>query len=617
MTPAAFPSPETQPSNAATREADARRPLAEAPEPFRLLLLVASPEHAQAFEFGSHRMLTLGRAAPADIQLADPSLSRLHARFTREGEAVRVTDLDSRNGTWVLGERIRETVLRPGQSVVLGGGVTVTLQMSASAGTAMLGLRSAETMLRCIEEEWTRAQAFRRPLSVLILRALRRGEVSAAEIAADRLPKLRPIDRAGLYDKNALLILLPEAGAEIALRVGQELCAAVRGRGQLVSGIATYPDAGTSPGQLVSAAWQASQEASASRLVCAAPRAPHVRDPQTDTIVRKSQAMLELSRMALRVASRPIAVLVTGETGTGKELIARELHQHSSRSANKLLVVNCAAIPDNLIESVLFGHVKGAFTGADRDYPGVFEQADGGTVFLDEVGELSADAQAALLRVLDTRRVSRVGGTGEVDVDVRVVAATHRDLATMSEQGSFRLDLYHRLNGVVLELPPLRHRPEEIDALVAHFLELTATRWGGRKLAISDDALARMRAYHWPGNVRELRNVIERGVALAEGDTLTLADLPAHVLSARAGRTDPPPGFALASVSTVPAPAPSIAPEGVDLRNAMLEHEVALIREALRLSQGNQRKAALLLKLPLRTFERKLKQLGVRSKDVA
>jgi two-component system response regulator AtoC len=313
MTPAAFPTPETQLSNVATREADALRPVAESTEPFRLLMLVSSPDHSQAFEFGAHRTLTLGRSEPADIQLADLSLSRLHARFTREGEAVRVTDLDSRNGTWVLGSRIRETLLRPGQSVVLGS-VTVTVQVSASAGTAMLGLRSAETMLRCIEDEWTRSQAFRRPLSVLILRALRKGEVSAAEIATDCLPKLRPIDRAGLYDKSALLILLPEANADVAARIGSELCAAVRGRGQLVCGVASYPEAGTSPEQLVSAAWQASRETSSGRAVLSAPRAPHVRDPQTDTIVRKSPAMIELSRMVERVAPRPIAVLVTGET---------------------------------------------------------------------------------------------------------------------------------------------------------------------------------------------------------------------------------------------------------------------------------------------------------------
>jgi two-component system response regulator AtoC len=330
----------------------------------------------------------------------------------------------------------------------------------------------------------------------------------------------------------------------------------------------------------------------------------HLEPASAERFVRQSPDMLELARMVERLAARKISVLVLGETGSGKELIARELHEKSPRSHGPLQVVNCGAIPEHLTASVLFGHVRGAFTGADRDQQGVFARAHGGTVFLDEVGELSGEAQAALLRVLDTQRVCPIGGRQEQAVDVRVVAATHRDLAEMVERGTFRLDLYHRLNSVVLKVPTLRERREEIVPLAEHFIE----RFGASDapLRLSHAACTRLLAYHWPGNVRELRNVVERAVALCDGSVICEQDLPEHVCQVSQERP-----AQLPSASSLPRTT-AIEPGTIGLREALRQQEIALIEAALRSTQGNQKRAARLLQLPLRTFERKLRVLSIR-----
>jgi DNA-binding NtrC family response regulator len=430
---------------------------------------------------------------------------------------------------------------------------------------------------------------------VLALRALGKSDGAIAELARTCLDKLRPVDRAGLYDRDSLLITLPELRAGEAAELGALLCAPLGGR--VACGVATFPEAGTTPEQLVSAAFQAVQgeklSPSSVQLVRLAPDALHVRESGDEQVVRRSAPMLELARLIARLAARPISVLIHGETGSGKELVARELHDKSPRSAAPLKVVNCAAIPETLIESVLFGHEKGSFTGADREHKGVFEQAQGGTVFLDEVGELSAEAQAALLRVLDSALLTRVGGTKEIAVDVRVISATHRDLLALTDTGAFRLDLFHRLNGTTLIVPPLRERVDEIEPLAKHFLASTARRWGSAPQQLDSRAIDRLCAYRWPGNVRELRNVIERAVALADGDVITMSELPEHIRA-----------------QSVPD-APMESGTHAALRASLHDHEAQLIRDALEKTGGNQRKAAELLQLPLRTFQRRVSQLGL------
>ncbi|MGE0788828.1 MAG: sigma 54-interacting transcriptional regulator [Sandaracinaceae bacterium] len=245
-------------------------------------------------------------------------------------------------------------------------------------------------------------------------------------------------------------------------------------------------------------------------------------------MIGKSVRMREIFATLSKIAPTDLTVLVRGETGTGKELVARALHSAGRRLEQPLVVQDCSAIPKDLIESTLFGHERGAFTGATDRHRGSFEQADGGTIFLDEIGELDLNLQPKLLRVLENREIKRVGGDRQIPVDVRVVAATNRDLRQMVNEGTFREDLYYRLSVVGIELPALRERPEDIPLLVEHFLhDISRRRFpdGESTLSVAPDAMRRMQAYPWPGNIRELRNTVERGGSLADEPVLTVADL--------------------------------------------------------------------------------------------
>jgi DNA-binding NtrC family response regulator len=236
------------------------------------------------------------------------------------------------------------------------------------------------------------------------------------------------------------------------------------------------------------------------------------------------------------VARTDATVLVTGESGTGKELVARALHDAGARRRKPFVALNCAALPSELIEAELFGHVRGAFSGATRDREGAFEAANGGTLFLDEVGDLAASAQAKLLRALETREVVRIGANRPIPVDVRIVAATHRPLRELAGQDAFRSDLYYRLAVVEINVPPLRERREDIPALVGHFSD-AAKSLSVQPRAFSEAALHAMASYDWPGNVRELRNVVQRALVLADGDEILPTDLPPEILASDAPLT--------------------------------------------------------------------------------
>lgn len=242
-------------------------------------------------------------------------------------------------------------------------------------------------------------------------------------------------------------------------------------------------------------------------------------------MIGESSAMKELKQVVARVAASQSWVLVTGENGTGKELVAQNIHYLSSRASRPFVDVNCAAIPQELIESELFGYEKGSFTGADKMKKGKFDHADGGTIFLDEIGDMSLEAQAKVLRILQERSFQRVGGTETITVDVRVIAATNKNLESEIKAGRFREDLYHRLNVIPIQVPPLRQRPEDIPALVSHFGEQFAREGGYGKKIFQDQALDIMRAYPWTGNVRELRNFVERIYILIPGEVVDASDL--------------------------------------------------------------------------------------------
>jgi two-component system, NtrC family, response regulator AtoC len=336
------------------------------------------------------------------------------------------------------------------------------------------------------------------------------------------------------------------------------------------------------------------------------PEAPDARslslvnlEPVGAPLAAKSSAMLETIELARRVATFDVPCLIQGETGSGKEVAARLIHEASARRKRPLVVVNCAAIPDSLAESTLFGHERGAFTGATARALGAFERADGGTLFLDEVGELSPSAQADLLRVLETKTFSRVGSAMEVRVDVRVLAATHRDLETMIAEGTFRRDLFYRLNTVVIEVAPLRRRTSDIEPLAELFLTEIEKKHGQRR-TLSDDARACLRGYDWPGNVRELKNVIERAAVLCRSTQIDPQDLPEFV-------SNPSAVHVQRSLATLPPPEAALA-----LKDRVRDFEAQLIREALEGASGDRTLTAEMLGIPLRTLNHKIKLLGVR-----
>jgi DNA-binding NtrC family response regulator len=320
-----------------------------------------------------------------------------------------------------------------------------------------------------------------------------------------------------------------------------------------------------------------------------------------DSIVGQSPAMQEVFKMVGRISNSDAAVMITGESGSGKELVAHAIHQYSARHDRPFLAINCAAIPENLLESELFGHEKGSFTGASAQRIGRFEQADGGTLFLDEIGEISQSTQVKLLRFLETKAIERVGGSKPIELDVRLVAATNRNLEQLVRDGKFREDLFFRLNVVRLEMPPLRDRAEDVPVLLAHFIRVFSEENGVPPLTVEPGALRTLQAYAWPGNIRELRNFCENAVVLRRGGSLTEYDLEPKFRSATLAL--PAPGTSSASAPGAPTAAPST---GGSL--SVEENEKRLLREALLKARGNRTKAAELMGVSRRTLHRKVAQ---------
>jgi two-component system, NtrC family, response regulator AtoC len=312
-----------------------------------------------------------------------------------------------------------------------------------------------------------------------------------------------------------------------------------------------------------------------------------------DNIIGRSEAMQEIFATIERVAPTRATVLLAGESGVGKDLIARAIHFHSPRRDRPLVKINCSAIPENLMESELFGYEKGAFTGAVGSKPGKFEQADTGSVFLDEIGDVPAAIQVKLLRILQEREFERLGSNVTRHIDVRVIAATNQDLRAALEQGTFREDLYYRLNVVPMNIPPLRERKQDIPFLANHFLRKLAPDSGNEVDGISDAAMEKLVGYHWPGNVRELENVIERALILCRGSQLEADDIKLEMAPRARPAGDPNQHHFL--------------PEGLTLD----QYEQEIIREALRRADGNKSQAARLLGLTRNALRYRLTQMGL------
>ncbi len=551
----------------------------------RTTLVLYHRDGAQVVTLDKGKSLVVGRNAPSDVEIPDPGLSRQHARFTWD-DHLWVEDLGSTNGTKKNGERVTRTQITPNDEISIGP-VRVSVHIMSSIDAELRGFDGHDRFVSALGDEITRARQFERPLALMIVSSDRDRHVSRW---ASRLrPRLRPVDRVGIYGPSAVMVSLPEATPELVRALGSEL-----GTG------------GAPPSLICGVVWFPKDGGSAEELIAALQVARRVGDPTSlapvdvAPVVVKNAAMKQVMTTVKRLAASSIAVLIHGETGTGKEVIAREIHEGGPRRKAPLRCINCAAIPATLIESVLFGHEQGAFTGADKIAQGMFEQADGGTVLLDEIGELAASAQAALLRVLETKKVMRVGGNKEIDVDVRVIAATHRNLEAMVSAGQFRQDLLYRLNTMTLVIPPLRERIDEIRPLAERFLKEARIQAGSDVRQIDPQALAALEAYSWPGNVRELRNAIERAVVLAEGKAISIADLTDRIRSR--------------SVPVVDNPASGNVEIPTDYKDHLRKYEAELILRALHKHNGNQTETAKALNLPLRTLVHKIQTYGIKKK---
>ncbi len=530
--------------------------------------------------------LVFGRDAGCDVRIDHASISRRHARL-HVGPTLSIEDLGSANGTRTRDGRLaanQPAAVTPGEVIEVGAALVILQQPQAARRNRRIwshGFFEAR-----LEDECARAEATGAGFAVVRIRCL--GNAPGGLVEDQLAGLLREQDVLGAYAPGEHELLLPdcdatEAAAAIA-RIGAALDqAGLRNR----VGGACFPRDGRSPHLLFATACAAVRDPAPPPA--AGDRGPVLADAQ----------MQRLYRLVERIAAGDLTVLVLGETGTGKELVAEAIHRASPRRKAPLLKLNCAALPEALLESELFGHERGAFTGAVASKPGLLESADGGTVFLDEIGDLPAAVQVKLLRVLEDRKVTRVGGLTPRAIDVRFVAATHRDLEAEVAAGRFRHDLLYRLGGLSVTVPPLRERTADIAPLVRAFAAQAAAPTGRPVPEPSPETLALLERYHWPGNVRELRNLIERAVLLASGPTLTVDHLPVDKL--------------VAPIATAPTPQPPAAPPpgGEQLRRDLAGVERQHILDALARCGGNQTEAARLLGVSRRTLSSKLDLHGI------
>ncbi|MBK8237861.1 MAG: sigma 54-interacting transcriptional regulator [Deltaproteobacteria bacterium] len=603
------------------------------------LLVVAGPDLGRRIAL-REVPISIGRGQSEALRLADTAVSRHHltVRLGPDGRAV-VEEIGGVNPVWTLVEGQRVTLMR---GHTLGAGATLTLgsttlqvvddaaapaapvrstvELDASvvgqptapsrlAALAALGDRLARcSSLQAVLREATTWALHALPASRALLLSPDGSDIlsSASDGVVPDLAMSRALLDRVRHERRAFLVRDVQEEPDLADR-----------RSVLVRGIAGAMAAPAS-NLVFYVEWGAKEAATHSwdeeallLLLCAAHLVSALGDSASERsqlkaaasvrrgavkpvaqMIGKSAPMQKLQVFIERVASSPATVLIRGESGTGKELAAAIVHGLSSVADGPFIAINCAAIPEQLLESELFGHERGAFTGAVAQHDGVFSRADGGTLFLDEIGEMSLSTQARMLRVLETRSFTRVGGTREISVAVRLVAATHRDLRAMVADGRFREDLLYRLSVIQTELPPLRERPEDIEPLVRHFAAHFGDEIGRRFVGVAPEALTVLTNYRWPGNVRELRNVVERAMVLGDGTSIELDDLPPELLHSAPAKTIAPP--------TTP---------GTIRTLEQLERDA--IAAALDATGGNKARAAALLGIDRTTLYRKLKDYDI------
>jgi DNA-binding NtrC family response regulator len=557
-----------------------------------LFLMVVGPEGFRAIALPHKGVLQIGRSAQADIRIKDSLASRDHCRLYVEGGMVEIEDLESANGTLLRNHALPARVR-----------VELALGDAVSVGATVLVLRSGDRLpqpvrvlphgyfLARLDEECASSVRGRSPFALVRLDV--EGEVSTSRCAGLLPLCLQPSDIIGAYGPQQYELLLPRTTPEAAKTLVAELGTSLQQAGIVFrTGTAHHPIDGRSAAELLERA-------------CQAVRPGTIQPGPASDIILVDSAMQELHGLARDVAKSNINVLIVGETGTGKEILAEVVHRASPRAQGNFLSLNCAALSENLVEAELFGYEKGAFTGATQAKPGLLETAPAGTVFLDEIGELSLPLQAKLLRVIETRTLIRVGGVTKRTVDVRFVSATNRNLAQAIDSGGFRSDLYFRLNGITLAIPPLRDRPVEIEPFGCRFASEIACELGRSTPEISADALTLLRSYAWPGNIRELRNVIHRAVLLCRsGLVITPDHLPRELMEATFSAPQP--------TRTVPHGQTPLSDLSSTKPGSALEPaEKQRILDVLEQTAGNQTAAAKLLGMGRTAFVARLNQYGI------
>jgi transcriptional regulator with PAS, ATPase and Fis domain len=508
--------------------------------------------------------ITIGRDSDNDVHIEDESISRRHAVLRVDG-GLTIEDLGSSNGT-----KLRDQVIEPHRPHQLGlnelltlGSVTVIVQARFAPAQANR-ITTQDYFQTRVEEECARAERGGTPFAVIGFYAQDRSDRMRTEAL---VATLRQSDVLARFGEHMYALLAMDATREQAAQIAERMTQSLEDAGARASHrIAHFPSDARSAFALLNQI------------------AEHD-DVEREDLVIEEQSMRDLYALARRIAPSDLSVLILGETGVGKEKMARALHVMSDRADQPFVTLNCAALNDSLLESELFGHERGAFTGANATKQGLLESAHGGTVFLDEIGDMSLAIQAKILRVLEDGEVRRVGGIRSTTVSVRFLAATNMDLEAAVERDAFREDLYFRLSAATLVIPPLRERPREIVVLARWFAARAGERMGRPNINFRPDAFVLLRNYSWPGNIRELRNVIERAVLLCNNDLITDEHLP------------------VAKMRGTYLRAPHDPPRNPDER--------ARVLDALEQAEGNQSKAASLLGVSRRTLINRLEQYNL------
>ena len=580
--------------------------------------------------------LVIGRDAVCTLVVADTQASRKHAEVSFREGCYRLRDLGSRHGTFLNTERVEERALASGDQIQIGSTVLVfedegevsevihdvalpvadadaRLQIFYDLADGMLELSDADGVLGRLLESVRRVLGAERAAAGLCGLGGLRIVARAGPSSSPDVQIARDVQAAALSGKRALVVQEPDRSETLMRQQVRSAMAAPLLAGELVLGLLYVDDRGSvgrfdaqdlrflaALGRLAGSVIDGAERL---RDAMAAVEASRADDPLAE-LAGESAVMGALRVTVRKVAASDASVVIVGESGTGKELVARALHGLSPRADKPFVAINCAALPDSMVEAELFGHTRGAFTGAAQDRRGRFALAHRGTLFLDEVAELSLDAQAKVLRALQEREVLPIGAERPVRIDLRVIAASHRDLWAEVKAGRFREDLYYRLLVVEVCVPPLRARGADVKLLAGRFLTRAARRQGRPLVGFSQEAVEVLSEYSWPGNVRELQNEVERAVIFAEGPLVGAWDLSARLRGAPASRRSVRP----AAAPDASAPAGSIADRFAALEPA----ERALVQEALGAAKGNLSKAARLLGITRIMAQRRVERFGLK-----